>query len=429
MTRRFYLVVLMLVLMTSIFCKKEKEFLPFEFVMGTNVYTPSNMGIPDKGEKYQDPNFLTTCQRITEKSDGYSGPGIENEYARSDPENANGTRLILRGNDGAYYLYNRETCEMIGQIAVFSQCSWEEPEPRWDNTDPNVFYYLCNTELRSYNISTGNSATLHDFKNDFPLATSITTNVEGDASLDRRYWAFIVQDSNYNFISLIVYDRVNDSIVGQKSTGFPDEFNWCSIDMSGSHCLVGYESINYVQVFSLDLSTSIDLPAGSNAHGDLAYTNTGEDVFVYQNTATDHISMADLNTGTEVQLISIPFDVNIDIGLHISGNCAETPGWVLISTYGSYNPPSGSSHSWMDCQLFMLELKANPRIWRIAHTQSYTSQDYTGEKNYFAEAFASINTTGTRIYWGSNWRNYTMDYTDAYVVLLEDDWVNKMPAQ
>jgi hypothetical protein len=238
----------------------------------------------------------------------------------------------------------------------------------------------------------------------------------------------MVQDSSYNLISLIVYDRTSDSIIGQKSTGFPDEFDWCSMDMSGSHCIVGYGSIDYVQVFPPDLSASMDLPEGSNAHGDLALTAGGEDVFVYQNTATDYISMADLNTGAETQLIPIPFDVNTDIGLHFSGNCDETPGWVLVSTYGSFNPPEGESHSWMDCQLFMLELKSNPRIWRIAHTQSYTSQGYTGEKNYFAEAFAAINTSGTRVYWGSNWRDYTMDYTDTYVVELEANWVTEMPS-
>jgi hypothetical protein len=76
----------------------------------------------------------------------------------------------------------------------------------------------------------------------------------------------------------------------------------------------------------------------------------------------------------------------------------------------------------MDCQLFMLELTASPQIWRVAHTQAYTSLDWDGEKNYFAEAFAAINTAGTKIYWGSNWRNYTTDYTDAYEVILPTNW-------
>jgi hypothetical protein len=82
----------------------------------------------------------------------------------------------------------------------------------------------------------------------------------------------------------------------------------------------------------------------------------------------------------------------------------------------------------MDSQLFMLELKMDPRIWRIANTQAYTSRFFIGQKHYFAEAFAAINTNGTRIYFGSNWRRFfPYDYTDAYQVILPDDWVSRIP--
>lgn len=153
----------------------------------------------------------------------------------------------------------------------------------------------------------------------------------------------------------------------------------------------------------------------------------GRDVYVYQNVRTDFISMADMGTGRETRLLRIPFDVNPDIGLHVSGNCNGTRGWALVSTYGAMEPPPGKKHAWMDEQLLMLELTAKPRVWRIAHTQSYTSDDYSGEKNYYAEAFASINTGGTRIYWGSNWRRYSPDYSDAYRVILPDKWPAAMP--
>jgi len=68
----------------------------------------------------------------------------------------------------------------------------------------------------------------------------------------------------------------------------------------------------------------------------------------------------------------------------------------------------------------MVELKANPRIWRIAHTHSYFSRNYDAEKNYFAEAFATINSKGTKIYYGSNWGNFVADYTETYQVKLPE---------
>jgi hypothetical protein len=181
------------------------------------------------------------------------------------------------------------------------------------------------------------------------------------------------------------------------------------------------------QVCSRDFSSIKDLPFGANGHNDFALTADGRDVLVYQNTATDWIAMADLDTGVETQLVYIPFNVTIDIGLHFSGNCANTPGWVLVSAYGSENSPPDENHSWMDTQLFLLELKANPSIWRIAHTHSYTSLEYTGEKNYFAEAFASINTRGSKIYFGANWGNYATDYTDTYQVTLPQGWLTTIP--
>lgn len=81
----------------------------------------------------------------------------------------------------------------------------------------------------------------------------------------------------------------------------------------------------------------------------------------------------------------------------------------------------------MDTQLFLVELKANPSVWRITHTHSYTAQYFTGEKNCFAEAFASINKMGSKIYFGSNWGNYATDYTDTYQVILPEGWPITIP--
>mgnify|MGYP000605791662 CR=1 FL=1 len=124
---------------------------------------------------------------------------------------------------------------------------------------------------------------------------------------------------------------------------------------------------------------------------------------VYQNVANDFIAMTDLETGVETRLLEIPFSLNTDIGLHVSGNCYKKPGWVLISTYGAKYPRSGESSTWMDHLLFMLELKENPKIIKIAGTCAYTALFPDAvEKNYFAEAFAAVNSAGDRIIFGSN---------------------------
>lgn len=65
------------------------------------------------------------------------------------------------------------------------------------------------------------------------------------------------------------------------------------MDMSGNYCVIGYGSRN-AQIFSRNLSTMKDLPAGASGHMDLALDANGRDVVVYQNNATDFIAMADL---------------------------------------------------------------------------------------------------------------------------------------
>lgn len=384
------------------------------FGTGCRTTTPT---LPAKGVFFADSLYNSSLARITDKAaDGYSGPGIENEYARADAENCNGTRIILRGQDGEWYLYGRPGYNMLKHFTDLGM--GEEPEPRWDASAPNLFFHLYGSELRQHDITGDTFAVVHDFKAEYAGASFITTKTEGDASLDRRYWCFMVEDSAFNVLAVVCYDRQLDSVVGAK-TSFPDGINWVSMDMSGTHCVVGYEG-SPAQAFTRDFGTMTQLPSGATGHMDLAWTIDSTDVMVFQSNATDSITMVDVATGTATPLLAIPFDVSTDIGLHFSGNSVEAPGWCLVSTYGAENPPPGEAHSWMDNLLFMVELKADPRVVRLCRTRCYTGKN--PQSNYFAEAYATVNRAGTRVYLGSNWGDYTQDYTDAYEVDLPSAW-------
>jgi len=63
--------------------------------MGTNSYVTPAPPMPGKAALMQEPTFLTTLQRITEREDGYPGSGIENEYSKMDPANCDGTLVVL----------------------------------------------------------------------------------------------------------------------------------------------------------------------------------------------------------------------------------------------------------------------------------------------------------------------------------------------
>jgi hypothetical protein len=401
---------------------------PFEYVMGTAVVPVKESPMPGKGIRYQDPAFKTMVIRLTDiDEDGYQGPGIQNEYSRSDPENCDGTIIVMRSNTAAWYLYRPDTGEVLASLDdVFHDCT-AEPEPRWDHKDPNVFYFVCGPELRRYDIASKESTTLHDFSKEVPGTMAVHTGSEGDASMDRRQWFFMAVDDDWKMLALISYDLEKDKVIALKKGGFPDKVNGVSSDMSGRHALVGYDELLEADVFSVDLKTSRRLSDGSNGHCDLALLPDGRDVLVYQNIRNDYICMSDLETGEETQILRIPFEVNWDIGLHISGNSYKTPGWVLVSTYGAREAPEEDTHSWMDTQLFMLELVPSPRVWRLAHTHCYTSEEATGEKVYYAEAFATITASGRRVYFGSNWGKIKEDYSEAYEIPLPAGWYSGVP--
>jgi AhpD family alkylhydroperoxidase len=378
---------------------------------------PAKPVLPAKGVAFTDSLYGSAVVRITDKDvDHYSGSGIENEYAKADAWSGDGKYLILRGNDGIHYLYNGQTFQLIRSLDALS--GGQELEPRWDATDAGVFCYLAGPALMNFNVATQVTDTIHDFRREFPACAYVTTGVEGDASRDQRYWCFMLQDSLTSLFAVCVFDRAPGSVVGQK-TSFPDAVNFSTMDASGNHAVLCYDSIP-MQAFHRDFSHEVDFVAGATGHSDVALTSDGRDVMVYQNNATDSISMTDLETGAQTGLLPIPFDTNPDIGLHVSGNCYAVPGWVMISTNGALNPPGGR-HSWMDELLFMLELKTSPRVVKLARTHCYTGS--SPRENYFAEAFASVNTAGTKVVYGSNWGILSpADYTDAYQVTLPANW-------
>jgi hypothetical protein len=394
------------------------------YVEGTDTYPVPDLELPAKGATILEPDFGTPITRLTEHSvDGYAGPGIQNEYSRVDPENAGGTLAMLRANEGDRYLLDLGTGELESLEHVFTECD-QEPEPRWDAEDAGLFYFVCGTELRAHDVHEGVSRTVHDFADVVPGAVAVRTRSEGDASLDRRYWAFTADGGEGEALALVTYDLRDDEVVGVRSE-LPDDVDWIGMAASGEHVLVGWESLSYLEVLPLDLVEGYRLPEGSNAHGDRALDRDGQDVWVYQDTATDFISMADLATGEVTRLLEIPFGVNTDIGLHFSGNGSQTPGWALVSTYGAVEP-AGERHSWMDNQLFMLELASPPRVWRLAHTRCYTAETAEADPMYFAEAFAALNRDSSRVYFGSNWGDLSPDYTDAYVLSLPAGWAQKL---
>ena len=94
---------------------------------------------------------------------------------------------------------------------------------------------------------------------------------------------------------------------------------------------------------------------------------------IYQDIDTDYISMLDLVTGAVTPLWEIDFS-HTAIGLHFSGRAFDRPGWAVVSTHDD----DVATHTWMDDQVFVVELKLGGRVVRLAHTHSLVDEKAAG---------------------------------------------------
>jgi hypothetical protein len=133
--------------------------------------------------------------------------------------------------------------------------------------------------------------------------------------------------------------------------------------------------------------------------------------------------MLDLATGKITPLWPIDFG-HTPIGLHFSGLAYDRPGWGLVSTYSGGHP---EAYTWMDDQVFAVELESGGRVVRLAHTHSTVDPDQ--EHDYWAEPHATTNRDLTRVLFTSNWGRSGTEEVDMYLIELPRDWSASLPAQ
>jgi hypothetical protein len=126
--------------------------------------------------------------------------------------------------------------------------------------------------------------------------------------------------------------------------------------------------------------------------------------------------MLDLASGEVTPLWTIDFSYT-PIGLHFSGQSFDRLGWVLVSTYDG----DPVSYTWMDDQVFAIELAANGRVVRLAQTHSLVDEEQ--EHDYWAEPHASVNRDFTRVVFTSNWGRSGPEEVEMYLIDLPADWL------
>jgi hypothetical protein len=303
-------------------------------------------------------------------------------------------------------------------------------EPRWDADDPFLIYHIDETRLLAYDVQSEKERVVHEFRGDFPdqSLSAVWTRYEGSPSLDSRYWGLMAEDREWLTIGFVVYDLREDRVIATRAVP-PAEIDWVTISPLGNYLLAAYdewcdggqlgdhgEPCGLV-VYDRHLQSGRGL-LRIIGHSDTALDAKGREVLVYQDIDTDHVAMLDLETGEVTELRSIDFS-HTPIGFHFSGRAFDQPGWAVVSTYSGGYP---RSRTWMDNQVFAIELRSNGRVVRLAHTHSIVDEDQ--EHDYWAEPQASANPDLTRIVFTSNWGCSGTDNVEMYLMDLSDGWAD-----
>ena len=375
---------------------------------------------------YQDPVFGTCVTRVTDRASdpapGDPSPGLTNEYSRVQAWNWDGSRFVVRGTEGTWYVYDADSHLPTGELPITE-------EPRWDGDDPDLLYYADGTELRAYDVAAGTDQLVHDFGDVLPGAdiVSVRTRWEGSPSRDTATWGLMAQDDEWLAAAFLVYDLDADTVVAVRDLRGLDDWrrDVDSVTMTPSGTsFLGYfpdcpegtmgtdSSPCGLMVYDRDLTGGRGL-VRAIGHSDAAYAADGGEVVVYQDVDTDHIAVVDLDTGNVSQLWQIDYSYS-PIGLHFSGRAFDRPGWALVSTY------EGADATWMDDSVFAVELRPNGRVIRLAHTHSVV--DPESGHGYWAEPRATVNRDFTKVLFATNWGRSDTDEIDTYEIEIPDAW-------
>ena len=396
------------------------------------VYPVPSLAEPVPRQWFSDPTFGTCMVRVTDRGSdlapGDASSGMVNEYARVQSFNADGSRLLVRGTDGTWYLYDAQTLLPLGELPL-------EVEPRWDAADPSLIYHLDETRLLAFDVQTGTQTELHDFARDFPgqdLA-AVWTRYEGSPSRDRRYWGLLAQDEDWEPVAYVVYDRNTGQVTTRDIRDVPNveegidhvtlsplgTYFLASFDAACEHGQLGDDAHPCgLMVYDRDLSHGRSL-LRIIGHYDPALDAQGREVVVYQDIDTDQISMLDLASGAVTPLWDIDFS-HTAIGLHFSGLAYDRPGWAVVSTHDD----EVTTYTWMDDEVFAVELEVGGRVVRLAHTHSVVDDEE--ELDYWAEPHASTNADLTRIVFGTNWGRTGTGEVEMVLIALPSNWVEQL---
>lgn len=320
------------------------QFNIYPYIKGNNLanfpaYSDTPGPDPAKNQCSEDPFYFSKVCKAIDASEGDYNNMIRPSYMRWSSMSGDNSRYFVNSgkfvNGTMLHFFNTADNSPINMASYNGHENWEN---RWDLNDNNKIYYIGNgaCTLYEYNVNTRVSTAIHNFKNEFPSCGYLWMGGEG-THYNQRYWALIVkgpyQHSYYPLLSVIVYDRETDSIIGKmdkakfvQQGGNPDVWdffnygpNMVDIAPSGDRVLLLWPAIKYPAPVNINVSGYGDNTLVSEG-GTKVTVNTGTVLnWTYGYKAGDKFiltcggstaSLTGLHSATSVSKYSLSLDIS-----------------------------------------------------------------------------------------------------------------------
>lgn len=390
-----------------------------------------------------DLEFGTTITRFTERllqndtptqnANGDRYPrGNHHPYSKTQAWNADMTMIRMN-----YRIYDANTFEEIPLTTQsgnypLTTATWSLSdlyningalnERKWSAIDPNVFYgvYLSGTNGqlwkgtidRANNLVTYGGGLIHHFAGDYDKFS--LGKFEGNIDFNDQYVALVGRKNGGTFITVIVYDMINNTFVEKDFDGtkgnalvnwtdnpVPQEFDWVSVSPLGSHIIMS--TSGNLEQYDMNLNYIGQL-SDHATHGDMGIAQNGEEVFVnFQFNAPQGIYAYRLQKFAEGEPANVyhhqllPEKYN---GGHVSCRNYQRPGWCYLSTVAEgHREVTALRINFADMGLNVVN--------RFAQTHTYTENDGSS-----MGSLGGVSPDGKRVLFFTDWEESPLDYYD-----------------
>ncbi len=354
-----------------------------------------------------DPTYGTTIARISDTAAfGSSDKVLRHAYAKNQPWNADGTRLMLCWNYPAQILDGR-TFRYLFSRHQPSQAVWSNTEPHFMfGTHSNAKVFVKSDVREDWKETVLRSFSDYD--------TIDFGGSEGNLSNDDHFVALMGHLGDQ--ITLLVYDLVADRVTSQlplgqlsAGAGSGDDVNNWSMSQSGAYVVVQFNTDRHgrpagIEVYdrSLNFLRRLTDDDSYGGHFDLGFDATGAEVAVWQSSSRDLVS-ARLSDGIRTVQVAAPL---MNWGIHVSCRNLKRPGWCYLSEFAYANASPGDV-DFMTSKAIYQELLA-VRLDGSGSVEHFGHEHHSmpvHSREYDRAAMATPSRDGRIMIWGSDWED------------------------